>query len=60
MDRLATTPPPRELTSEECLHVSGGLIGPDQNLSDFPRILWPVIRVAMVNKVKAVNLQFLG
>ena len=26
--------------------ISGGLIGPDQDLNDFPRWLWPVIRTA--------------
>lgn len=24
--------------------ISGGLIGPDQDLNDIPRLLWPVVR----------------
>lgn len=31
------------LQQEEVALVSGGLIGPDQDLSQFPRKFWPVI-----------------
>ncbi len=37
--------------------VAGGLIGPDQDLSSFPRWVWPYIRPAdFISKLDAVAL----
>lgn len=56
MDRLTSQQPsPRELSQEECRQVSGGLVADFQNMDDFPRIIWPVINVALVAKIKAVQ-----
>lgn len=56
MDSLATLKPaPRELTQEECQQISGGLIGPDQDLSEFPSIAWPKIRVALDFQAVAIK-----
>ncbi len=32
------------IDSSDLSQISGGLIGPDQNIQDFPPWLWPVIR----------------
>jgi hypothetical protein len=34
----------KALENHELTHVSGGLIGPDGDLSQFPRKFWPVIQ----------------
>ncbi|MCQ8117307.1 hypothetical protein A1353_11830 [Methylomonas methanica] len=41
------------LQAEDLNRVSGGLIGPDQDLSQFPRKFWPVINPGAFN-VKTV------
>ena len=38
--------PMNALTDVELSTIEGGLIGPDGDLNDFPRWLWPVIRTA--------------
>lgn len=38
--------PMNTLSDAELSMIEGGLIGPDGDLSDFPRWLWPVIRTA--------------
>jgi hypothetical protein len=45
------------LQAEDLNRVSGGLIGPDQDLSQFPRKFWPVINPGAFNvKIAVANL----
>ncbi len=41
--------PLKRLTNGQLDAIEGGLIGPDQDLHDFPRWIWPVIRTAGFN-----------
>ena len=45
------------LKTEDLNRVSGGYLGPDQDLSQFPRKFWPVINPGAFNvKIAVANL----
>ena len=44
----------QRVTELEAKTIEGGLIGPDGDLNDFPRIIWPYIRPTAVAKIGAV------
>lgn len=47
----------RVLQQDDVYRVSGGYLGPDQDISQFPPRFWPVINPGALN-VKAVVAQF--
>ncbi len=43
------------VTEQEAVVIEGGLIGPDQDLNDFPKIIWPYIRTVSFDSIVSVG-----